>query len=179
MQTDSFPEIVRELYRGEQSERDAALLRLAEDVCSKLVEHYSPPTPPERLAPLRGLTLEDLREKLKGSDFSKTFGEWRDAVLQHEERCAGRLEILQSTANTLMRLESRQPDPARVWAMLDQLGRHAAERWRQDLPARRDPGWALKVSRRYDLLPPSWRTVSAPPGEVRQLRGVGGRGRDE
>jgi hypothetical protein len=62
----------------------------------------------------------------------------------------------------LVRLGPVATDPERIQGMLSQLAEFVARRWRLDMPlddAAAHRSWALRVSRRYDLLAPSWRSL--------------------
>lgn len=163
MPTDAL-DLARQLLESDPRTRDIALFRSAEDVLAHLDVAYAPPDPPRPLDSLRKLGFEALRSRVAEPDgvFARSFGNFRHAVLTHEETCARRLAVLRSTALTLSRLEAVAHDPARIAGMLAQLARFVAERWRVDMPLDDAPShrtWALSVSRRYDLLPPSWRSL--------------------
>lgn len=154
-----------DLVSADARTRDVALFRSAEDVLRSLETHYLPPRAPCMLDSLRGQTLEALRDRIGGESpqnqaFARQFGEYRNVVLLHEETCARRLDVLRGTAQTLERLVAGARDPDRLRGMLTTLAEFVAARWRVDLPLGPvDRGWSLRVSRRYDLLPPTWRSL--------------------
>lgn len=157
-------ELAAQLAAADPRTRDVALYRAAEDVLRSLETHYGPPEPPKLLDGLRGRTFESLREACSApnSAYARQFGIFRNAVLLHEEQCAQRLDVLRSTAQLLTRLREGAREPQRLTAMLEQLASFVAQRWRLDLPLDDVPGhrgWSLRVSRRYDLLPPTWRSL--------------------
>lgn len=161
MASDGVFDAALAVFHGESRERDVALYRVALDVCKSVGAHYGPPEPPQPISGLSGMSLEVLRGKLRDdSSFARIFGQNRASILEHEEKCARRLDVLRSTAATLVRLAQKAEDPSRLHAMLDELGTFVAHRWRIDINLdTSDRDWSLRVSRRYDLLPPSWRSL--------------------
>lgn len=148
------------IFDGDARARDVALFRVAEDVLRSLEDCYGPPKAPAFLDACRGMSLESLQKRVEDPAFALLFGQFRSGVLEHEERAARRLTVLLSTARTLTRLQVGAKEPERLAGMCERLGRFVAERWRMDLNLDEpDRDWALRVSRRYDLLPPSWRSV--------------------
>lgn len=165
MAADALVEHATELVHTDPRTRDIALFRSAEDVLRSVETHYLRPRPPPIPDPLRGATLETLRTKLRDpagnpTAYGKTFGDFRNAVLMHEETCAQRLDVLRGTAKLLERLSTVTTDLARIQRMQTDLAAFLAQRWGIDLPLGSiDRAWPLRVSRRYDLLPPTWRTL--------------------
>ena len=145
------------VMHADKRERDRALWKSAEDVLRSLDEFYLRPPAPPVPARLRGATTDSIRrEALSDPAFALTFGQFRLAVLTHEERSARRLEVLRGTARTLIRLRDLA-GAERVDPMLQHLADFVQRAWGFDLDLDAGRDWALNVSMRHDLLPPSWR----------------------
>jgi len=151
---------IRTILGGSGRERDVALYRVAEDVLATLGEFYAPsraaPVVPE---PLRGISSESLRERVREPAIAFMFGTFRNLVLEHEENAARKLEVLRSTARTLLRLRDGAHAPEKLDGMVHALGSFVLSAWGKDLDLSADRAWSLRVSRRYDLLPTAWREL--------------------
>lgn len=91
-----------------------------------------------------------------------SFARWRLAVWDHEAAEAAKLEVIVWVARTLSRLRDEQPN---AQAVIDRLmvaiGDLVVDGWRLgNLPLQGDyRQWAIRSTRRYDLLPKAWRYV--------------------
>ncbi len=113
---------------------------------------------------LEGKTFAELEAGLANATFALTVGSYRAAVTELEALGAQRLAVVCSTIRTLCKLGDRTSDPdtlKRIDGMLTRLGAHLTLAWNLDLPA--DGAdlrtWSVQATRRYDLLPRSWRHV--------------------
>lgn len=143
-------------------DRDVALYRLAQSVCAKLEVFYAKPKAPPRPRTLENLDVEQLLPRIRSEsgDFGRTFGEFRDFVLQHEAQAARRLEGLRTVAKVLDRLLGRAEPAEPVRELLDGLAAFVVREWGLDLDlGNPERDWAMRRVRRYDLLPVSWRTL--------------------
>lgn len=154
-------DLVRDVLQGSGRKRDVALFHVCRDVVETLDFYYAPPGPVPALPDaLRGVSFPGLCELVREKPaVAFIFGTFRNLVLEHEETCARRLEILRSSVRTLLRLRELAHDAARINAMLTEIGAFVSEVWRRDLDVSGDRDWSLRVSRRYDLLPRSWREL--------------------
>jgi hypothetical protein len=157
----ALSDAIREILGSDGRARDVALYRVCQDVCETLAWFYGRPTPvPAVPDAFRGISAESLRQQvLAAPAIGYSFGIFRNAVLEYEGTCARRLEVLRSTARTLLRLRDQAHDPAKLDRMLDAVGSFVHGVWGLDLDLSADRAWSLRVSRRYDLLPPPWREL--------------------
>lgn len=156
-----LPDAIGRILGRPGSDRDRALLEVCDDVLESLGEHYVKPLPEPRLPEaFRGISREQLSNQVHASGaIALAFGQWRNAVLSHEEQCARKLEVLRSTARTLLRLRDQAPEPEAFDAKLDRLFNHVAAVWRCDLDTGSNRDWSLRLARRYDLLPAALREL--------------------
>jgi hypothetical protein len=154
-------DIIRDVMRSTGRTRDVALFRTSQDVVETLALHYAVPTNvPSVPDALRGLSVETLRERVREQPaIAFLFGTFRNDVLEYEETCARKLEVLRGTARNLLRLRDLAHTPTLIESLLSQLGSFVHSAWGRDLDVSADRGWSLRVSRRYDLLPRAWREL--------------------
>lgn len=151
-------DVVAAILTSDNAERDRALWRSTLDVLRVLDEHYTQPRNlPTVPTLLRGATRESIQQRRDDPGFALAFGQFRFSVMAYEEQSARRLEVLRGTARTLLRLRDHAPE--RVDEMLQHLADFVAREWRLDLGLDAGREWALRVTMRFDLLPPSWRDV--------------------
>lgn len=163
MQTQGI-ELLDLALSADPTERNRALWRVAQEVLKHLDAHYRYPSPEPSMPPsYRGATVESIQRAASadgpiGSAYAMAFGAYRNSILEFEGLCARRLDVLRGTARTLLKLRevagAEHADP-----MLQHLADFVARHWRVDLGLDADRDWPLRVARRYDLLPPSWRYV--------------------
>jgi hypothetical protein len=88
------------------------------------------------------------------------FGWWRAHVTDVEARNAGRLQTLAQTLQTLADLHDKAIDQTPVHERIAELGQFIEDTWRTAVPLSGDiRGWAVRITRRYDLLPRAWREI--------------------
>lgn len=150
----ALPDAICRILGGIGVERDRALLEVCEDVLTSLGEHYArPPWRDPVPEPFRFTPRELLAARLAdNAGLARLFGEWRDLVLTYEGQCARRLEVLRSTARTLLRLREQAPDPPGFDAGLDQLFGFVLDAWGCDLDVGPSRDWTQRQTRRFDLL---------------------------
>jgi hypothetical protein len=157
---DELADAVKRILRGTDRERNLALWRVCLEVCRDLEKFYMPVHAPSPRSEF-DVELDELRTRLQANpEFARAFGSYRDLVLEHEGIHARRLEVLRSTAVTLLRLRDLAESAEHVDRMLEKLGSFVHHAWGFDLdlsPNRRD--WGLWRARRYDLLSPRAREL--------------------
>jgi hypothetical protein len=88
------------------------------------------------------------------------FGAWRAHVTDVEARNASRLQTLALTLQTLADLHRKSSHPEQVNTRVAELGRFVEDVWRTSIPMGGDiRAWAVRITRRYDLLPAVWREL--------------------
>lgn len=110
---------------------------------------------------------EDIYREIQGRpDVCQGLSAWRISVTDAESLSARRLLVLGSSVAWLAGLLAREPrDRDRVVALCDSLGRWVHEVWRCDVPFNADlRQWAIKSTRRYDLLTSACRSVALSQG---------------
>jgi hypothetical protein len=156
----ALSDAIREILGSDGRARDVALYRVCQDVCETLGVYYARPVPvPVLPEAFRGVSTESLRQQVQTPAIGFSFGIFRNGVLEFEGTCARRLEVLRSTARTLLRLRDQAHSPEKLDRMLDAVGSFVHSVWGVDLDLTGDRAWSLRVSRRYDLLPVSWREL--------------------
>jgi hypothetical protein len=156
-------------------ERDVAEWTIAADVVRRIDDHEPGTFQPrhsagwtreehefiESIRSRENTDIDQIRQQAEGNPYA--FGKWRVMVLDFEELEARKLVALwwafqvferlakleSSDTQTLNRQQMRIADCLRI-------------RWRAHLdkiPATDPRGWATRGSRRFDLLPKSWRFV--------------------
>lgn len=158
-------DIAVELVKSTHADRDLLLFRLALELCDALSSGaYHPARFPARPYELEGKSFAELEASVSNAGFAAVLSGYRLAVTELEAQSAQRIAVLCSTIRTLLKLGDRTEDPntiERIDAMLSRLGGHLALAWRMEPPALSIDlrTWSVQVSRRYDLLPRSWRYV--------------------
>lgn len=154
-----------ELVKSTHADRDLALFRLALELCDALgTGAYHPARYPAQPYELAGKTFAEIEASLHNAGFASVLGGYRAAVTECEAQSAQRLAVVCSTVRTLLRLGDRtndEPTLARIDGMLTRLAAHLSLAWRMDPPPDSTDlrAWTVQVTRRYDLLPRSWRYV--------------------
>lgn len=173
--------LAEELVAPAGRERDVAEWRLCADVCSRLGDyapvdfrmgHEAGWSHEEQqgigmLLAKRHMDTDDLRGVVAnfiGPGSETTFGKWRVAVSSFEESEAAKLRTLAWILSVLNRLrELPDAKPEHIDPLVNKLADFLRTAWRARLdkvPIGRDAsGWAARGTRRYDLLPKSWRFV--------------------
>jgi hypothetical protein len=157
-------EMACELVKSGGADRDLLQYRLALELCDSLAAAYAPPRFPARPFLLEGKTFAEVEASLGNASFALAVGSYRAAVTELEALSAQRLSVVCSTIRTLCKLGDRTSDEhtlKRIDGMLTRLGAHLTLAWNLDLPADNADlrTWSVQATRRYDLLPRSWRFV--------------------
>jgi len=143
------------------------------DACTEVLEHPKAYHPvgcepmPWILSKVKPADLVAFRERAEDEKNSharnvvNAFSAWRTHVSEVEATNAGRLHMLASTLRTLADLSGMSPArPEIVHARIADLGRFIENTWHVAIPLAGDVRtWAVKVTRRYDLLPICYREV--------------------
>lgn len=156
-------DLALELVKSGGAERDLSLFRLAVELCDALPS-YSPARFQARPYELVDKTFLQIEASLGNAAFCAVLGGYRASVTEHEAISAQRLLVLCSTARTLLKLCDRTSDEQtlrRIEGMLTRIAGHLALMWAVEPPAASIDlrTWSVQVTRRYDLLPRSWRYV--------------------
>lgn len=154
---------LQQIQGADERERDKGEYAACED-CSKHVQDYvqRPLDIPgwEEIRPWFNLAPDAL--KLAAEASPAKFGAYRNLVLDYEARCAKQLAALVWAAQVLYRLHDKpNANKAKLEALIEPIN-DALGSWRAPhdifaLAKRR--GWETEFTRRYDLLPRSWRFV--------------------
>lgn len=147
-----------------RDDRDLAMLKCCLDVVRDL-KVYGPheaPGCPDELYKLHKMD-QDARRALLASnaELGQVFGAWRAELTLHEAANANRLWLLASIVLTLLSIRERTsaaPTLATIDQLLNVLGDWMAQAWRVNPPLQGDiRAWAIRSTRRSDLLPNAWR----------------------
>lgn len=96
----------------------------------------------------------------KATPLGTLFGGWRVHVTDVEALNASRLQTLATTLQTLADLHRKSTDPERVSTRIAELGSFVERVWRTSIPMSGDVrAWAVRMTRRFDLLPSDWREI--------------------
>lgn len=100
---------------------------------------------------------EDMRSIAEG--IPQIFGAWRCHVTDYETQEAVKLQTVVGVLRTLYKIRDRSTDTVLIDRMISSIGDLLALDWRcRDVPLNGDHRqWASRSTRRFDLLPISWR----------------------
>lgn len=163
-----------ELYAGvvearlagpDENARNVAEWTICADVLRHLAEYVPldiPATPPAVQA-LRRMDAEEIRDALTQNPapaLVQAFGQYRYDVTLAECRNAGRLQVLCSTLQSLMRIRLQATEVEAVDRAIDTIGNWINRVWRVDPPLAGDiRSWCIQRTYRPDVLPNMWRTI--------------------
>lgn len=157
------------IYTSTGRERDIAVWTSCEDVVRNLDAYREAPFVETQalrekhdfLERLRELDYDMLRDAAQTDPMA--FGTYRNAVLDLEGSNARKLQVLVWTLRELYRLRDLPScsNPSLIDPLTESVGNALHFSWKlADVPLDGDyRDWAVKNTRRYDLLPRSWRYV--------------------
>lgn len=148
-------------------------LRARADTATAVVQHLGEDyrqvmTLPDGTPPMPDLMREDVDRvrwalKAQGEDAMQAFGQWRNAVHELEALNTRRLFTLGWTARELSSLRDETTAPEVVDRIGATLAQWLHDEWRTDVDLSLGwaamQAWAVRRTRRYDLLPKTWRYV--------------------
>lgn len=161
---DLWPARIGELFAGEPEARDRARWQVYVVEVVRRLERYVPTSHPFP-AILDGVTLEQIHAA-QAEDGDRTilaaFAAWRADVRHLEVTNEKRLLQLANALGWTRELRERgivDRELADRYEM--RLCRHLTDVWKLEPPGleQRPRMWAAEHSRRYDLLPPTWRSL--------------------
>ena len=149
-------------------ERDVACWRVCDEVAKDLAS-FSPRAniyPPDgwrieeqaSIDLLRGMPFDDVPNAARM--LGRTFGAYRDAVLNLEGDNAKKLQTLLWSVEQIMNFARREgADEIRLGALVEGLGNHLSHVWKVRSSPKDIRMFSLRHCRRYDLLPREWREL--------------------
>lgn len=134
----------------------------------KALSALVPEDPPIRPPALRTVSFEELAEDVgryrSGGEMTprlRAYGAWRFELTRIEARNAGKLQCLAQLVLDLSDLQFKYSPNETLDKASKVFVEHFARRWRLDPTTDRSGYrlWAVKSTRRYDILPREWREL--------------------